>query len=794
MRLCHLLVLLLGLVSGIMSDSMDIDVSLVRVTGTNNAVYTIALCPTTPGCVTRGGVVGLTIHAKFPDEAQVTSLGTGSCELIQSTVNEVMCYVDVLEGGMISPPNLTFDTYYYSATEDEVSAAVLVEVWHTNMNMWYHFLGAGPMTTFELVPTNGSGKVDLAVSINAEPAQPIYGSDLQIYVVIDNWGTRNATRVVLMLSLPGELKLKKDLSENTIGDYDCSEQASSLHGKNYTDYQCDIGSLNTTGSVSVPVKTFVVGQPRVPVVVYVTVRDEVIPDLKYWDNNATYTEIIEDPDEVHSRTQAGGNITQGGGIGSGREPSPEVVIGSVISALVVALLVGGAVAYFRIQRNKKKYRSDSMESGLEAGVAPKGILSRSKFVILDRIGEGCFGTISRGCLYLDQQNTIVAVKQLKSMSESNVQDFMYEAKLMLSLDHVHVVKCMGYCLGSQQDPCMYVLLEYMEHGDLATLLKTRVESMNPMTLTERTVYCYQLSQALAYLASQGIVHRDIAARNVLVDKPSVRSYGYMTIKIGDFGLSFKKETGPREKKGKGASRIPLKWTAPEAIRENNNFTTKSDVWSFGVTMWEIFSDAATPYSDLATNVLLAVLDAGMRLQRPDYCPLDLYEAMRRCWTADPNDRPTFTSLVAEFGARVHGDVNSQAESPQVAMRLNSGGSNVTGTSTSELLPGDRPDYVEMVAMASSTSHAQPNRECNCQYRFLDKLRGLPTPVYTQVMIHLTDEKKVDQANSSQSSNSINEFPRLAERITNSLRKKLAQAAQAAGSVPSSPKHQCAHGQ
>ncbi|NXS23650.1 CSK kinase, partial [Mystacornis crossleyi] len=137
-------------------------------------------------------------------------------------------------------------------------------------------------------------------------------------------------------------------------------------------------------------------------------------------------------------------------------------------------------------------------------------------------------------------------------------------------------------------------------------------------------------EAMEYLEANNFVHRDLAARNVLVSEDNIA-------KVSDFGLT--KEASCTQDTGK----LPVKWTAPEALREKK-FSTKSDVWSFGILLWEIYSFGRVPYPRIPLKDVVPRVEKGYKMDAPDGCPAVVYEVMKKCWTLDPGHRPSFHQL------------------------------------------------------------------------------------------------------------------------------------------------------
>uniref|UniRef100_A0A8B9I0H8 receptor protein-tyrosine kinase n=1 Tax=Astyanax mexicanus TaxID=7994 RepID=A0A8B9I0H8_ASTMX len=256
------------------------------------------------------------------------------------------------------------------------------------------------------------------------------------------------------------------------------------------------------------------------------------------------------------------------------------------------------------------------------------------------IGKGHFGTVYHGYL-TDHNNREIhcAVKSLNRITDvEEVEQFLKEGILMKGFHHSNVLSLLGVLLPEEGLPL--VVLPYMKHGDLRHFI--RCENRNP-TVKDLIGFGLQVAKGMEYLAMKKFVHRDLAARNCMLDE----SY---TVKVADFGMArdvFDKEYYSIQDHRK--AKLPVKWMAIESL-QTQKFTSKSDVWSFGVLMWELLTRGASPYPEVDPYDITHYLLRGRRLPQPQYCPDPLFAVMLQCWDPDPERRPSFTTLVSEVMA------------------------------------------------------------------------------------------------------------------------------------------------
>ncbi|XP_053219643.1 ephrin type-A receptor 5 isoform X4 [Podarcis raffonei] len=249
------------------------------------------------------------------------------------------------------------------------------------------------------------------------------------------------------------------------------------------------------------------------------------------------------------------------------------------------------------------------------------------------IGAGEFGEVCSGRLKPPGKRELpVAIKTLKvGYTEKQRRDFLGEASIMGQFDHPNIIHLEGVVTKSK--PVM-IVTEYMENGSLDTFLK---KNDGQFTVIQLVGLLRGIASGMKYLSDMGYVHRDLAARNILINSNLV-------CKVSDFGLSRILEDDPEAVYTTRGGKIPIRWTAPEAIAFRK-FTSASDVWSYGIVMWEVVSYGERPYWEMTNQDVIKAVEEGYRLPSPMDCPAALYQLMLDCWQKERNSRPKFDEIV-----------------------------------------------------------------------------------------------------------------------------------------------------
>ncbi|KAK7867902.1 hypothetical protein R5R35_002825 [Gryllus longicercus] len=253
------------------------------------------------------------------------------------------------------------------------------------------------------------------------------------------------------------------------------------------------------------------------------------------------------------------------------------------------------------------------------------VIRTDELELKESIGKGEFGDVMLGI----HKGEKVAVKMLKDSSEA-AQKVLAEASLMTSLRHQNLVQLLGLVFNNK---LIYLVTEYLSKGSLVDYLRSR--GRLHVTKKDQINFAFDTCSGMEYLESRKVVHRDLAARNVLISEEGVA-------KVSDFGLArdenFSLEGG----------KLPIKWTAPEALKQGK-FSNKSDMWSFGILLWEIYSFGRVPYPRIPLADVVKHVEKGYKMEAPDGCPVEVYDIMKQAWDLLPDKRPTFRDAKTKLG-------------------------------------------------------------------------------------------------------------------------------------------------
>ena len=251
-------------------------------------------------------------------------------------------------------------------------------------------------------------------------------------------------------------------------------------------------------------------------------------------------------------------------------------------------------------------------------------IDRKSIRLVKKLGAGRFGKVWRG---IWNGTTEVAVKILKP-GTVGASEFLEEAAFIKKLRHPNLIQLYAVC--TKKEP-IYIITELMKHGSLLGYLRGNGRSLRLPQLIDMGT---QVATGMAYLEEKDYIHRDLATRNILVGENLI-------CKVADFGLArvinediYEAHTG---------AKFPIKWTAPEAAMYSH-FTIKSDVWSFGILLYELITYGHIPYPGISNIHVLEAVERGYRMPPPQNCPDLLYEIMTECWKRNPESRPTFETL------------------------------------------------------------------------------------------------------------------------------------------------------
>uniref|UniRef100_A0A4W5MLJ7 Receptor protein-tyrosine kinase n=1 Tax=Hucho hucho TaxID=62062 RepID=A0A4W5MLJ7_9TELE len=364
------------------------------------------------------------------------------------------------------------------------------------------------------------------------------------------------------------------------------------------------------------------------------------PIWKYADKNRECQLCHENCTDGCSGPGLGGCNARGG-------PVPSVVAASVVGGLLVFVVLALGVFVLVRRRHivrKRTLRRLLQERELVEPLTPSGeapnqallrILKETEFKKIKVLGSGAFGTVFKGVWIPEEENVKipVAIKVLREATSPKAnKEILDEAYVMASVEHPHVCRLLGICLTST----VQLITQIMPYGCLLDYVKENKDLIGSQCLLN---WCVQIAKGMNYLEERHLVHRDLAARNVLVKTPH-------HVKITDFGLA-KLLTADEKEYHADGGKVPIKWMALESIL-HWTYTHQSDVWSYGVTVWELMTFGSKPYDGIPAREIAGVLEKGERLPQPPICTIDVYMIMVKCWMIDADSRPRFRELISEF--------------------------------------------------------------------------------------------------------------------------------------------------
>uniref|UniRef100_A0A673AMI8 Receptor protein-tyrosine kinase n=1 Tax=Sphaeramia orbicularis TaxID=375764 RepID=A0A673AMI8_9TELE len=349
-------------------------------------------------------------------------------------------------------------------------------------------------------------------------------------------------------------------------------------------------------------------------------------------------------------------------------------------------------------------------SGQAPNQALLRILKETEIKKIRVLGSGAFGTVFKGLWVPDGENVKipVAIKVLREATSPKAnQEILDEAYVMASVDHPHVCRLLGICLTSS----VQLVTQLMPFGCLLDYVRHHRQRMGAQWLLN---WCVQIAKGMSYLEERHLVHRDLAARNVLVKTPH-------HVKITDFGLA-KLLTANESEYHADGGKVPIKWMALESILQWT-YTHQSDVWSYGVTVWELMTFGSKPYDGISATDIASVLERGDRLPQPPICTIDVYMIMVKCWMIDPSSRPRFRELVRDFSRMasdpqrylvIQGDLPSPTDSRFYSRLLSADDMDDVVDAEEYLLPyKGASNHDDRPCGATVSSHTQPWSVCVC---------------------------------------------------------------------------------
>ncbi|XP_043917782.1 ephrin type-A receptor 2 [Protopterus annectens] len=419
------------------------------------------------------------------------------------------------------------------------------------------------------------------------------------------------------------------------------------------------------------------------------------------------------------------------------------VIGGVVTSILLLLVVGCAVLYLRHRRSGPHARHDAEDiyfsksdqlKPLKTYVDPhtyedpnQAMLKftteiNPSYVTKQKvIGAGEFGEVYKGILkYPAKKDVTVAIKTLKAgYTEKQRIDFLSEASIMGQFSHPNIIHLEGVV--SKHKPLM-IITEFMENGALDKYLRDHDGEFSALQLVRML---RGIAAGMKHLSDMNYVHRDLAARNILVNSQLV-------CKVSDFGLSRVLEDDLEGTYTTSGGKIPIRWTAPEAI-SYRKFTSASDIWSYGIVMWEVMANGERPYWDMTNQEVMKAINEGFRLPAPMDCPSAIFQLMQRCWQQERMNRPKFADIVSIIDKLISSPESLKPIAdvdPRVSIRLPS-------TSGVDGMPfRSVPEWLESIKMSQYTENFM-----SAGYTAVEKVLQMTTEDIKNVGVRLPGHQK-----------------------------------------------------
>uniref|UniRef100_A0A667XZE1 receptor protein-tyrosine kinase n=1 Tax=Myripristis murdjan TaxID=586833 RepID=A0A667XZE1_9TELE len=379
---------------------------------------------------------------------------------------------------------------------------------------------------------------------------------------------------------------------------------------------------------------------------------------------------------------------------------------------------GGPVVRYRARRTYSRRTTEATLNSLGISDELKQklqdvMVDRHKLTLGKTLGEGKFFAVFNTHRAQQLSHCLVFVPTISSpvaiCTRSEMEDFLREAACMKEFDHPNVMRLLGVCLQTVESegyPSPVVILPYMKHGDLHSyLLYSRLGDC-PVYLPSQMLvkFMTDIARGMEYLSSKNFIHRDLAARNCMLNEN-------MNVCVADFGLSKKIYNGDYYRQGR-ISKMPVKWIAIESLADRV-YTTKSDVWSFGVTMWEIATRGQTPYPGVENSEIYDYLRQGNRLKQPPDCLDSIYALMFSCWLLSPKDRPGFESLRCELEKALEDLPDPQDPDEILYVNMEESSSELGAVGGRDPIRGPSPPCLKVLDSVTTVEVHHPNRYVLC---------------------------------------------------------------------------------